>query len=78
MKIDKNTVVQFHYTLSDATGVLESSHDHEPVLYLHGQPGLIDGLVDAMEGREAGARSSGAVAAGTRQLRSKMQEKSVA
>ncbi|WP_373187555.1 peptidylprolyl isomerase [Halopseudomonas sp.] len=54
MQIAKNTVVQFHYTLSDASGLLESSHDHEPVLYLHGQPGLIEGLVDAMEGREAG------------------------
>lgn len=54
MQIAKNTVVQFHYTLSDASGLLESSHDHEPVLYLHGQPGLIEGLVDAMERREAG------------------------
>ncbi|GGC88472.1 FKBP-type peptidyl-prolyl cis-trans isomerase [Halopseudomonas salina] len=54
MQIAKNTVVQFHYTLSDATGVLESSHDHQPVLYLHGQPGLVEGLVDAMEGHATG------------------------
>lgn len=54
MQIADNTVVQFHYTLSDATGVLESSHDHQPVLYMHGQPGLIDGLVAALAGHEAG------------------------
>lgn len=54
MQIAKNTVVQFHYTLSDSSGVLESSHDHQPVLYLHGQPGLIEGLVQALEGHETG------------------------
>ena len=54
MPIAKDAVVQFHYTLSDANGVIESPRDHEPVLYLHGQPGLLDGLVDAMEGRSAG------------------------
>lgn len=54
MQIAKNTVVEFHYTLSDANGEVESSRQHEPVLYLHGQPGLLDGLVEAMEGREAG------------------------
>lgn len=54
MQIAKNTVVEFHYTLSDANGEVESSRQHEPVLYLHGQAGLLDGLVDAMEGREAG------------------------
>ncbi|EZQ14037.1 MULTISPECIES: FKBP-type peptidyl-prolyl cis-trans isomerase [Halopseudomonas] len=54
MQIAKNTVVEFHYTLSDANGEVESSRQHEPVLYLHGQPGLLDGLVEAMEGHEAG------------------------
>lgn len=54
MQIAKNTVVEFHYTLSDANGEIESSRKHEPVLYLHGQPGLLEGLVDALEGREAG------------------------
>ena len=54
MQIAKNTVVEFHYTLSDANGEVESSRQHEPVLYLHGQAGLLDGLVEAMEGREAG------------------------
>ncbi|CEA01802.1 peptidyl-prolyl cis-trans isomerase SlyD [Pseudomonas saudimassiliensis] len=54
MQIAKNTVVEFHYTLSDANGEIESSRKHEPVLYLHGQPGLLEGLVNALEGREAG------------------------
>ncbi|PKM30342.1 MAG: peptidylprolyl isomerase [Gammaproteobacteria bacterium HGW-Gammaproteobacteria-11] len=54
MQISKNSVVQFHYTLSDATGEIESSRQHDPVLYLHGQAGLIDGLVEALEGRQAG------------------------
>ena len=54
MQIAEKTVVQFHYDLSDADGPIESSREHEPVLYLHGQTGLIDGLVEAMEGRSAG------------------------
>ncbi len=54
MQISNNSVVQFHYTLSDANGEIESSHKHDPILYLHGQPGLIDGLVEALEGHKAG------------------------
>lgn len=54
MQIAKDAVVQFHYTLSDANGEIETSHGHEPVLFLHGQPGLLPGLVEAMEGRQAG------------------------
>ncbi|SDS50648.1 FKBP-type peptidyl-prolyl cis-trans isomerase SlyD [Halopseudomonas litoralis] len=54
MQIAKNSVVEFHYTLSDASGEIESSRQHDPVLYLHGQAGLLDGLVEALEGREAG------------------------
>lgn len=54
MQIAKNSVVEFHYTLSDASGEIESSRKHDPVLYLHGQPGLLEGLVEALEGRAAG------------------------
>ncbi|KKN95984.1 hypothetical protein LCGC14_0172190 [marine sediment metagenome] len=56
MQIVENTVVQFHYALADASGEIENSRKHEPVLYLHGQPGLIDGLVEALEGHQAGDR----------------------
>lgn len=58
MQISNNSVVQFHYILSDANGEIESSHKHDPILYLHGQPGLIDGLVEALEGHQAGDRFS--------------------
>ena len=54
MKVTNNTVVQFHYGVSDANGEIENSRQYEPVLYLYGQPGLLDGLVKAMEGHEAG------------------------
>ena len=54
LQIAEKTVVQFHYDLSDANGPIESSREHDPVLYLHGQTGLIDGLVEAMEGHSAG------------------------
>lgn len=63
MQISNNSVVQFHYTLSDANGEIESSHKHDPILYLHGQPGLIDGLVHALEGRQAGDNFSVTLAA---------------
>lgn len=53
MQITKNAVVEFHYSLSDANGEIETSRKQEPVLYLHGQPGLIDGLVEALEGHKA-------------------------
>ncbi len=56
MKIAKNTVVEFHYGLTDADGEIENSRMHEPVLYLHGQPGLVEGLVEALEGHSAGDR----------------------
>ena len=39
MQIAEKTVVQFHYDLSDANGPIESSREHDPVLYLHGQTG---------------------------------------
>ena len=54
MQISDKTVVQFHYDLSDSNGPVESSRKHDPVLYLHGQAGLIDGLIEALEGRSAG------------------------
>lgn len=54
MQIAKNSVVQFHYALSDANGEIENSRKHQPILYLYGQPGLLEGLVDALAGRSAG------------------------
>ncbi len=54
MQITKDTVVQFHYTLSDETGVLENSRSQDPVLYLQGHGNLIEGLEKSMEGHKAG------------------------
>ena len=54
MQITKDTVVQFHYTLSDETGVLENSRSQDPVLYLQGHGNLIEGLEKSMEGHQAG------------------------
>lgn len=55
MKIQQDSVVSFHYTLSEVGGdEMESSHDGEPMTYMHGKQGLMSGLKDALEGKEAG------------------------
>ena len=56
MKIDKNSVVRFHYTVSEAgQPPTESSKDRdEPLAILFGHGNIIPGLEKAMEGREAG------------------------
>ena len=56
MKIEKDRVVRFHYTLFDATSgaELESSRDREPLAFLAGRGGIIPGLEAAFEGKSAG------------------------
>ena len=54
MQISNNTVVQFHYTLSDSTGELESSKGSTPLLYMHGQQQMLPKLEAALEGKAAG------------------------
>jgi FKBP-type peptidyl-prolyl cis-trans isomerase SlyD len=54
MQITNNAVVQFHYTLSDASGELESSRKAEPLLYLHGHNQMLPKLEAALEGKAAG------------------------
>lgn len=55
MPIEKNQVVLFHYSVSDEQGnVVEDSRGGEPNAYLHGQGGIIRGLEEALEGRDAG------------------------
>ena len=60
MKIEKDRVVQFHYTLFEggapAPGQepLESSKERAPLAILAGRGNIIPGLDRALEGREAG------------------------
>lgn len=54
MSISKNSVVEFHYTLSEAGQEIESSTQSEPLTYLHGQGAMLPGLENAIEGKSVG------------------------
>ena len=55
MNIEKDTVVTFHYQLTDDDGALiESSARQDPMSYLHGSGAIIPGLAVALEGKAAG------------------------
>ena len=55
MNIAKNSVVTFHYTLTNQAGEqLETSRERDPMTYLHGANNIIRGLEQAMEGKAAG------------------------
>jgi len=57
MKAEKNSVVRFHYALSDASGApIESSREGDPVTVLLGHGGIIPGIEEAIAGREAGEK----------------------
>lgn len=52
MKIEKNKVVGFHYTLTDGeNNVIDTSAKREPLTYLHGHHGIIPGLEAELEGK---------------------------
>ena len=65
MKIEKDRVVRFHYTVSEpGQEPVESSKDAgTPLAILFGHGNIIPGLEKAMEGREAGDSFSAEVAA---------------
>jgi len=52
--IRKDCVATIHYRLSDSTGELESSHEGDPMAYLHGHHNIIVGLEKALTGKVAG------------------------
>ena len=55
MIIEKDTVVQFKYRLSDADNKeLEASDEKVPMAYLHGHDNLLKGLETEMEGKKEG------------------------
>ncbi|KMT66073.1 FKBP-type peptidyl-prolyl cis-trans isomerase [Catenovulum maritimum] len=55
MQITKDSVVQFHYTLTDTDGKqLESNMQADPIAYLHGHNGMMKGIENALEGKTAG------------------------
>ncbi|MFG6175729.1 peptidylprolyl isomerase [Halomonas sp. THAF12] len=63
MQIAQNSVVAFHYTLTnDAGEVLDSSEGREPLTYLHGAGNIIPGLEKEMEGRTTGDKLQAKVA----------------
>lgn len=62
MQIAQNSVVAFHYTLTnDAGEVLDSSEGREPLTYLHGAGNIIPGLEKELEGRSAGDKLNAVV-----------------
>ena len=64
MKIEKDRVVRFHYTVSEqGQPSLESSQGNDPLAILVGHGNIIPGLERAMEGHEAGDKFSVDVAA---------------
>jgi len=55
MKICKNAVVEFDYSLKDGEGkVLENSEGGEATVYLHGHGGMLPSLEQELEGKEVG------------------------
>ena len=55
MKIEKDRVVRFHYSVAEqGQESIESSQGREPLAILYGHGNIIPGLEEAMEGREAG------------------------
>ncbi len=55
MRITKNCVVSIDYTLRDDEGeVLDSSEGDEPLVYLHGEGQIIEGLENALDGKSTG------------------------
>ncbi|HSC76517.1 MAG TPA: peptidylprolyl isomerase [Pseudomonadales bacterium] len=59
MQIAKDTVVTFHYVLTEKGGSFsENSRDEEPVAYLYGYDNILAGLEEAMLGKQAGDKVS--------------------
>jgi FKBP-type peptidyl-prolyl cis-trans isomerase SlyD len=63
MKIEKDTVVSIHYTLTDNDGnQLDSSNEQGPLVYLQGHQNIIPGLEKELEGKVTGDKLTAQVA----------------
>lgn len=54
MQIQENSVVQFHYTLTENGTELEGSRASTPLLYLHGHNQMLPKLEEALAGKTTG------------------------
>ncbi|MEJ6121539.1 peptidylprolyl isomerase [Vibrio sp. 2-Bac 85] len=54
MQIAKNSVVEFHYRLTEGNELLEDSKDNEPLIYLHGGGGLFEKMEQAFVDKTVG------------------------
>jgi FKBP-type peptidyl-prolyl cis-trans isomerase SlyD len=54
MQIAKNSVVEFHYRVSEGETLLENSQGNHPLLYLHGHGGLFETMEAAFVGKSVG------------------------
>lgn len=59
MNVSADKVVSFHYRLSEVDGgLIESSYEHEPTLYLHGHNNILAALENALDGKAVGEKVS--------------------
>jgi len=57
MQIIENSVVSFHYTLTDKNGnVIDSSNGNAPLTYMHGGGQIVPGLENALAGKTVGEK----------------------
>lgn len=63
MKIENGSKVSLDYTLTVDGGVVDSSEDHEPLIYTHGEQQIIPGLERELTGLMAGDEKSVTVSA---------------
>lgn len=56
MRIAKDSVVAFEYTLKNDAGEVVDESGDEPLTYLHGHGQIVPGLEAALIGKEAGAK----------------------
>ena len=55
MEVAQDRVVTIAYTLKDDEGnVLDSSENHGDLAYIHGHQNIVEGLEDALEGKDIG------------------------